>query len=76
MGVAVGGMEVLVGIGVFVGGRGVAVGTITIGIVGVATITPVVGVAAIPPVVGLATTIGVPAAAWVCWAIKVIAADV
>ena len=67
MGVAVGGMGVLVGSGVFVGGRGVAVGTMTIGIVGDAAITPVVG---------LATTIGVPAAAWVCWAIKVIAAEV
>jgi hypothetical protein len=60
-------MGVLVGSGVFVGGRGVAVGTMTIGIV---------GVAAIAPVVGLAATIGVPAAAWVCWAIKVIAAEV
>jgi hypothetical protein len=35
-----------------------------------------VGDAAITPEVGLAMTIGVPAAAWVCWAIKVCAAEV
>ena len=66
-GVAVGGTSVLVGSDVFVGARGVAVGTMTIG---------KVGDAAIPPEVGLATPIGVPNAAWVCWAINVWAADV
>ena len=55
-GVWVGGTEVLVGGGGLVGAGGVAVGTITIGWVGVAGTTPVVG---------LATLIGVPAAAWV-----------
>ena len=67
MGVAVGGTGVLVGSGVLVGARGVAVGTMTMGKVGDAAITPEVG---------LAMTIGVPAAAWVCWAIKVCAAEV
>ncbi len=67
MGVAVGGTGVLVGSGVLVGARGVAVGTMTIGTVGIVVFAPAVG---------LDMTIGVPAAAWVCCAIKVCAADV
>jgi len=67
MGVAVGGYGVLVGSGVFVGARGVAVGTITTGTVGIVVFAPAVG---------LDIAIGVPAAAWVCCAIKVWAADV
>jgi len=65
--VAVGGTGVLVGSGVFVGGRGVLVGR---------TITGDVGVAPTPLEVGLATMIGVPADAWVSWAMSVCAAAV
>ena len=57
IGVAVGGIGVLVGSGVFVGGKGVLVGRSTTGEVGVAVDTPVVA---------LGRRIGVPSAAWVC----------
>ena len=67
MGVEVGGTGVLVGRGTFVGAMGVSEGTMTTGWV---------GEAAIAPVVDIAITMGVPAAAWVCWAIKVCAAAV
>ena len=67
MGVAVGvgGTGVFVGRGVFVGGKGVLVGTTATGTVAVAA-----------GEVGLGRMIGVPSAAWVCWAVKVCAAAV
>jgi len=67
IGVAVGGIGVLVGSGVFVGGKGVSVGRMIAG---------EVGVALAPTVVALGRIIGVPWAAWVCWAIRVCAAAV